>query len=357
MSPRRWVWKNWPAESAPLLSETALPSFPLFLRRLLPLAVFLYLTALPAPACPADTAASVALFPFAPSGNEASPLERIASGLLAAHLDASPDLRVVHGKRLASIAAELGLSASGGLDDADARRVASLAGAAIAVTARTSTMESRLVLYVRIMGVSGTDALEEYVAGPLSGPVRPLCRRLADSILSTLRRRSGEIFAGSGGPAERLARLGEALAGRPLPAAHVAMVETYGGLQRDDSAAAAELSRILREVGFTIAPDRDSAEVVVYGSASGGASPRRGDLVASEVSIELRAVDPGQGRLLAVARKRHTAVDLFASLAGTKAFSEAVLDLAAPFIEETIAAWENPPPEAPAAPVPPRRIF
>lgn len=325
--------------------------------RLAAAAALLAVCAVPASAAPADRVYATALFPFVPSEAAPSPLERVAANLLAVNLAESPGIRVVDRKRLASVAAELDLVPARGLSDADARRVASLAGAEIAITARTSRMEGQLILYVRIMGVSGTGVLEEYVSGSVSGAVRPLCRRLSDAIASALRQQNSEILSGTGGPAERLALLRERLAGRRLPGAHVAVIESYGGAQREASVAGEEISRILQQFGFALVNTRGEADIVVYGSAAGESAPRRGELVASEVRVEMRAVDPFGGKLLAVTSSRHTAVDLFASLAGSKAFREAVLALAPEFIEETLAAWEasqRTVPEAPYLPTPGR---
>jgi hypothetical protein len=63
--------------------------------------------------------------------------------------------------------------------------------------------------------------------------------------------------------------------------------------------------------------------------------------VASEVRVELRSVDLSRGELLSVASTRHTAVDIFASLAGSKAFREAVRALSVDFIEQTLDSWES----------------
>jgi hypothetical protein len=314
--------------------------------------VLLALCAAPVSAAPAANSSLTALFPFVPLEDDPSPLERIASDLLAAQLAEAGAVRLVDRKRLASVAAGLDLVPARGLGDADARRIASLAGAKIAITARTARIEGQLILYVRIMGVSGTGVVEEYTSGSSAGAVRPLCLKLSDAITAAVLQRSGEILSGAGGPEERLALLRERLAGRRLPKTHVVVVESYGGSQRDASAAGEELTRILREFGFTMVNTRDEADIVVYGSASGETAPRRGELVASEVRVEMRAVDPSGGKLLAVASSRHTAVDLFASLAGKKAFREAVLLLAPEFIEETLRAWEASDKTVPAFPYP-----
>jgi hypothetical protein len=259
---------------------------------------------------------------------------------------------MVDGKRLAAVATELDLAPARGLSDTDARRVASLAGAEIAVTARTAATGGQRILYVRIMGASGTGLVEEYVSGPLSGAIRPLCRKLSDAIAAALSSRSDEILSGAGGPAERLSLLRERLAGRTLPSIHVAVIESYGGIQREISTAGEEFSDILRQVGFAVVNTRDEADIVVYGSAAGESAPRRGELVTSEVRVEMRAVDPSGGRLLTVSSSRRTAVDLFASLAGSKAFREAVLALAPDFVEETLATWKVSRDAGPGAPSP-----
>jgi hypothetical protein len=284
---------------------------------------------------------TVALLPLIPAQGPPSPLERTATDVVSARLAGAPRIRLVDENRLASIAAELGLKLSRGVSEENARRVGSLAGADIIITGQTSRVESDLVFAVRLIGVANSRVAERYVSGTSIGGIRPLLIELAETISRAVDEEGAGIVSASGGPAEALSALKARLSGRDLPTLHVKMVESYGGLQRDASAGAEELERILRECGFTMAETKAAADVVVYGSAVGSSAPRRGDLVASEVRVELRSVDLFRGELLSVASTRHTAVDFFASLAGSKAFREAVLALSVHFIEQTIDAWES----------------
>jgi hypothetical protein len=284
---------------------------------------------------------TVALLPLHPAQGPPSSLERIAADVVTARLAGAPRIRLVDGNRLASIAAELGLKLSRSVSDEDARRIGALAGAGITITGQTSRIESDLVFAVRLIGVANARVVERYVSGTSTGGIRPLLIELAETISRAVDEEGADIVSGAAGPAEALAALKTRLSGRDLPTLHVRILESYGGLQRDASAGAEELERILRECGFAMAETKADADVVVYGSAVGSSAPRRGDLVASEVRVELRSVDLSRGELLSVASTRHTAVDIFASLAGSKAFREAVRALSVDFIEQTLDSWES----------------
>jgi hypothetical protein len=268
-------------------------------------------------------------------------LERTASDLLAAYLGEYSHLRLVNRERLTSITEQLDGQGARETSIAKVRRAASLAGAEIAIWGQAARKDGQLILYAQIAGASGSDVFEGYVSGPLSGPLRPLCRDLARTVADLVTARGGDMVSGTGEDEDPLSLLCGRLAGRALPRLHVSVLETYGGIQRRTSAGGEELRRALQRCGFTIVKSRSEAEVVMYGSATGGSSPRRGDLITSDVRVELRSVAQEAGRLLAVASTRRSAVDLFASLAGAKAFREAVVALAPTFIEETLVSWEG----------------
>jgi hypothetical protein len=292
---------------------------------------------------PASAAApfTVAFFPLHTAQPPPSSLERIAVDVVTARLAALPHIRLVDGDRLSSIAAELGLKLSRSVSEEDARRIGALAGADIIVTGETSRVESDMVFAVRLIGVASSRVVERYVSGTSMGGIRPLLTELAETIIRTLTDEGADIVSGTAGPAEALSALKARLSGRHLPTLHVTMLESYGGHQRDASAGAEELEKILRGCGFALAATKADADVVIYGSAVGSSAPRRGDLVASEVNVELRSVDISRGELLSVASTRHTAVDIFASLAGSKAFREAVHALSVDFIEQTLDSWQS----------------
>jgi hypothetical protein len=192
---------------------------------------------------------TVALFPLLPAQPPPSPLERTATDVVSARLAGAPRIRLVDGNRLASIAAELGLKLSRGVSEEDARRIGSLAGAGIIITGQTSRVASDLVFAVRLIGVANSRVVERYVSGTSMGGIRPLLIELAETISRAVDEEGAGIVSGSAGPAEALSALKARLSGRDLPTLYVKMVESYGGLQRDASAGAEELERILSERG------------------------------------------------------------------------------------------------------------
>ena len=64
-----------------------------------------------------------------------------------------------------------------------------------------------------------------------------------------------------------------------------------------------------------------------------------GQALTSSADIELRAVAPSEGKLLAVVRITHTAGDRPASLPGTTAFQEAATAVAPEFFDRIVESW------------------
>ena len=122
----------------------------------------------------------------------------------------------------------------------------------------------------------------------------------------------------------------------------LSLVETYGGRRRDHSAAEAEILWLLSEAGFEIyGRESPKAEVMLRGEASGEFAARTGELVSARVVILLEARERREDRILAVARRGHTAVDLSAELAASRAFQEAAAAITPDFLELLADRWNE----------------
>ncbi len=287
----------------------------------------------------ADGTFAVALFPFYSEEGAPTTLERTVTEMVSSQLQASTRVVLVDSRILSDLATENGLDLSSPLSPDDRRRIASQAGAEILISGRTRKIDGEVVVLSRIAGVHTSQSEEVLVSSSLMGRLRPLIARLGEDILRTIvAEGEGLIAAGFSPEAERSFSCDQ-FSGRRLPLIFIDVRESYGGGRSSQSSSEAELLRFLEACGFELAKSRREAEVIVFGKAVGREEGREGESVTSSADVELRAVAPTEGRLLAVARITHTAGDRPASLPGAAAFQEAAAAIAPEFFVRIVESW------------------
>jgi len=124
-----------------------------------------------------------------------------------------------------------------------------------------------------------------------------------------------------------------------------------------DPAVETELIYVLSRCGFEVidaeairraAKERDFlsraadfVDVVIQGECLIAPALAVGDLHAGRARVELKAVEPRTGRILAVARRTRGAVDVSPAVAGKSASEQATRNLATTFIPELVEAWSQ----------------
>jgi hypothetical protein len=299
--------------------------------------VLLALTGFPA----SEERVAVALFPFIALEGSPTPLERTLYDLVAARIGSMTTARQVDPEGLARFAAESGVSLERAFPAEKAAAIAALAGAEVVVLGRTRRVEEELVVVARIFGVGGSGNEEVLVSGSSVGRLAALLSEFADGITGTLGS-NPERFAGGGtGPSDIVSAFQERIAGLDRPTVFLQVRESYDGNLRPESVTEAELMKFVEAAGLERSSVKGNAEVVIFAHAVGSPGTRSGALLSSDVEVELRAVSPFRGELLAVAATGHRAADIFASLAGTRAFSEATASVAPEFIYTMVKAWSS----------------
>lgn len=284
---------------------------------------------------------AVALFPFIPVEGSPTPLERTLYDLVAARIDSMTTVRRVDRSGLARFAAESGVDLDGSFPAGKAAAIAAMAGAEVVVLGRTRRVEDELVVAARIYGVGGSGSEEIFVTGSSVGRLAPLLSELAGGITETLGSNPKRFVGGEAGPSDLLSAFQERIAGLDRPTVFLQVRESYDGSLRPESAAEAELMKFVEAAGLERSYVKSDAEVVIFAHAVGSPGTRSGALMNSDVKVELRAVAPVPGVLLAVAATDHKAADIFASLAGTRAFREATASVAPEFIHAMVKAWSS----------------
>lgn len=285
---------------------------------------------------------AVALFPFLPQEGRPSTLERTIDDLLAARVAAMAKARQVDPEGLVRSAAESGVDLERPFPAEKAAAIAAQAGAEVVILGRTRRVGEELVVVARIFGAGGSGSEEVHVSGSSVGRIAPLLAELADAVTGTLGS-NRERFTGAGtDPLDVMSALREKVAGLDRPTVFLQVRESYGGNVRPESVTEAELVKFVEAAGIERRYVKSDAEVVIFAHAVGSPGTRNGALTNSDVSVEFRAVAPARGELLAVAATGHKAADIIASLAGTRAFSEATASVAPEFIHTLVRAWSSP---------------
>jgi hypothetical protein len=284
---------------------------------------------------------TTALFPFHSEDGDLSALERTVTEMVSSRLEESTQVLLVAPERLSALAGESGLDLTSILSPDDSRRIASLAGAEIFVPGRTRKIDGEVVVLSLIAGVHTSQSEEVLVSSSLMGKLRPLIAQLGEDILRTIIE-GGEDLIVEGSPVEAEPAIScDRFAGRALPLIFTDVHESYGGNHSTAPSSEAELLRFLEACGFELTGRRREAEVLVFGKAVGREEGRQGESVISSADVELRAVAPSEGRLLAVARITHTASDRPASIPGASAFQEAAAAIAPEFFDRMVESWTH----------------
>jgi hypothetical protein len=254
-------------------------------------------------------------------------------------------VRLVPADRTSTVAGELGYSTSTPIDDDEARHLGTLADADIVIVGRTDGTGRDLILSARLVGVRSLASQEVTARGSRVGQIKPLVLSFSERVAGSLAAAKEELSSQK--PEERiLAEARGLIGGRELPAVYLSVTEEYGGDRRAASDTEDLLVSILTATGFGISPDITGADIILFARASGRAEERVRSAVISAADLELRAVTRIGGTLLFQESFSHSAVDAFASTAGTRAFREGIL-LSAGSLLLSLAEGSRPPPDEP----------
>lgn len=315
--------------------------------------VFLTCPAAAQPAAPAVAAATVpvAILPFQNRGGDAG-LPRAAGApandgakvtdLLFAELVAEPALMLIEREDLRKLLDEQELSLTGLVNPAEANRVGQLTGAKMLVTGSVIRADNSLYLVAKIIGTETSRVLGASVKGTARDDLAKLADGLAAEIVKVVRDRGGELLPKVVTREDRLAALKQALPAGDRPRVLVEIAERHVGPAVViaggpvgvviDPAAETEMTLFAKETGFDVIDakegKRSKAAVLVQGEAISEPAVRHGNLVSAKARLEVKAIDPATGTVLAIDRQTTVATDLTEQIAAKTALQEAAAAVA-----------------------------
>lgn len=254
------------------------------------------------------------------------------SDLLFAELAANPNLVLVDRAELKTTLAESELNLSGMVAPGQAIQVGRLTGAKLLITGSIMEVADRIYIVAKIIGTETTRMLAASVKGSPTDDMDALVSKLAEQISGIVSEKADVLVAKPQKPEEVLAQLKKAIGDAKRPVLSIEIAEKHVGRVVPDPAAETELTMLARESGFEVVdPDtgrKNSADVVLQGQGLSEFAMRHGNLVSVKARLEVKAVSPKSGRIIATDRQTAMVVDLTEQIAGKAALQEAARRIA-----------------------------
>ncbi len=285
--------------------------------------------------------------------------------LLTVFMSMEDGLELVERTKLKGILEEMKLGASGIVDPEQATRIGGLVGAQVLVVGQAFVVNEKLYITGKAISVEtsrlGAQLAKAELDADLDLPVQELSEKLAE----WLRENSEKMVAKISTPADKVAALKKALAGKKLPTAAAIVFEAHVGSITIDPAAETELIYLMRKVGVPVLSARQlriadwameylkdanlpapvaaqKADVVILGEGFSEFAGRTGDLITVKARVELKAVEAKTLRVLAVSRQTATHVDLAEQIAAKTALQKAAGLAAIELLPEAVTEWNKP---------------
>jgi TolB-like protein len=273
----------------------------------------------------------VAVLPFDANDEEAQEIAGQVSDLLTAYLSAEPGVMLVERAELDKILSEIELGMSGTVDSASAAHVGRLTGAQLLITGRSIPVQRDVVVVAKIIGVETGRVIGENVTFEARASVAEAVAELATKVANKIAEQGHMLVPKPEPEEDLLARLQPLVAGRILPSVSVSIPEISLNLAVIDPAAETQLSDILLSLGFELidplATNR-MPDVQITGEAFSEFGVRKGNLVSSKGSVEVKAIGRKAGSVLLISREVSVAVDIEPETAGKTALAKSATKLA-----------------------------
>ena len=273
----------------------------------------------------------VAILPFDAGNEDTREIAEQVPDLLTAYLAAAPGVMLVERAELDKILSEVELGMSGTVDPASAAQIGRLTGAQLLITGRGIPVQRDIVVVAKIIGVETGRVIGVNVSFSARGSVMEAVEQLASRVALKIAEQ-GHLLVPKPEPEEDLlARLQPLVEGRALPSVSVSIPEISLNRAVLDPAAETELSDILLSLGFELIDPLNTnrmPDVRITGEAFSEFGVRKGNLVSSKGSVELKAVDRKAGTVLLISREVSVAVDIAPETAGKAALEKSATKLA-----------------------------
>ncbi len=252
-----------------------------------------------------------------------------AVDLLTIKLLTSEHIMLVERNEIDRIYDELKLSRSGIVNPAEANQVGRLSGAKLLVTGSVVRIDNDLYLIAKVMGTETSRLAGTSVKAPANSDLSELVDKLAVELEKIFNTKASSLLPKVESETDWVARITKSFKGKKIPTVAV-QLESKNGTR--DSAAATELERLLKELGFDVVagdhPNARRAQLAVVGEAKSEFAYRRGDWVATRCRIDLQIRSQSDGKVKASDSETCTVFDIAEQQAGKDGLQEAMRRLA-----------------------------
>lgn len=274
----------------------------------------------------------VALLAFQDRSKEVAGQGKIVADILFANIATDPAIVLVDREDLETVLKEQELNLSGLVNPAQAVQVGHLLGAKIIVTGSVVRTENSTYLVAKIIGTETTRVLGVSEKGGSEDAIDKLAENLAGKITKTILKNSSSLIAKTQTRENRIEAIKEKIKDKPRPTLWIDVPEEHLNRRTVDPAVETELTFFAGESGFTILDktggEKSKAEVLILGEAFSERGMPIGNLISVKARVELKAVDPGSGKVLAAERQTIVTVDLVEAIAAKTALQQAGAALA-----------------------------
>ena len=268
----------------------------------------------------------VAILPFVERQKKNDETGKVVSDILFATLVTDPSILLVDREDLDKVLEEQGINISGVVDSNSAVKVGHVVGAKILVTGSVLKAGSTQYLVAKVIGTETTRVVGASVKGNENADLAQLAEELAQEVGKLILEQGDKLVAHPETRENRIERIKKALEGKTLPTIMVDIPEEHVGQRIVDPAAETEFNLLAKEVGFTVFEKQSSgnkADVIIKGEAFSEYAATHGKLISVKARLEVKAVDPQTGEIIATDRQTTVAVDLTEQIAAKTALQQA----------------------------------
>jgi TolB-like protein len=289
----------------------------------------------------------LAVFPFQERGTEVKGFGGKVTDLLFANLIVDPDLFLVDREDLKKLLDEQELNLSGLVNPAEATKVGQLTGAKLLVTGSVLQVDNNLYLVAKIIGTETSRVLGSSVKGNVRDELDGLVKQLAADVAKTIADRADQLVAKPITREDRLAALKKTLGKGNRPSVRIHIPERHVGQATIDPAAETELTLFCKELGFEVIDpaegNKKDADLLISGEGFSEFAARHGNLISVKARLEVKAVNPKTGQIVAIDRQTSVAVDLTEQIAGKSALQEAAANIAERMLPKLVEGQKDKP--------------
>lgn len=246
-----------------------------------------------------------------------------AASLLAGLLSAESNLYLVERAELDKILSEAELTLAGAVSTDSALEIGQLTGAKVLVMGR---MFSAGATNYAVAKVISTETGRVFGCTAKFGKGQTFAdgiEILAANVTEVLQKKSADLVAKNETADERLQRLKKLIVGKDLARVFVQVPETHLTRTIPDPAAETEIRKTLQDLGFVLADNQASADVLITGEAFSENAGRRANLISCRARVELLIRRKAKPDDILVERQTSVAIDLSENVAAKSALQDA----------------------------------